>query len=145
MRVVHPEPEIPLSAYVNILGMPVQAAFYGLELIGGPKAGETFYVSAGAGTVGSIVAQLAKVNGLKVIASAGSSDKVEAMKRMAKEGSIDIYWDHIGGRQLELRSSFPPCAMDHRGTLDSQGSGGGSKVSPDWYGGEMTLRAPGRY
>ncbi|CAE6454081.1 unnamed protein product [Rhizoctonia solani] len=136
MGVVHPEPEIPLSAYVNILGMP--------------------------GAVGSIVAQLAKVNGLKVIASAGSSDKVEAMKRMgvdiafnyktdhvanvpAKEGSIDIYWDHIGGPQLELRSSFPPCAMAHRGTLDSQGSGGESKVSPDWYGGEMTLRAPGRY
>ncbi|CAE6448326.1 unnamed protein product [Rhizoctonia solani] len=118
MRVIHPEPGIPLSAYVNILGMPGQTAFYGLELIGSPKAGETIYVSAGAGTVGSIVAQLAKVKGLKVIASAGSSDKVEAMKRMgvdvafnyktddvadvlAKEGPIDIYWDHIGGPQLE--------------------------------------------
>ncbi|CAE6435831.1 unnamed protein product [Rhizoctonia solani] len=118
MRVIQPEPGIPLSAYLNILGMPGQTAFYGLESIGNPKSGETIYVSAGAGTVGSIVAQLAKAKGLKVIASAGSSDKVEAMKRMgvdvafnykteqvadvlAKEGPIDIYWDHIGGPQLE--------------------------------------------
>jgi NADPH-dependent curcumin reductase CurA len=63
------------------------------------------------------------VKGLKVIASAGSSDKVEAMKRMgvdvafnyktddvadvlAKEGPIDIYWDHIGGPQLEVRRIY---------------------------------------
>ncbi|CAE7153661.1 unnamed protein product [Rhizoctonia solani] len=118
VRVVHPEPGIPLSAYVNVLGMPGQTAFYGLEMIGNPKAGETIYVSAGAGTVGSLVAQLAKARGLKVIASAGSNDKVEAMKQkgvdvafnykvedvaevLAKEGPIDIYWDHIGGPQLE--------------------------------------------
>ncbi|KAG8729811.1 hypothetical protein FRC11_007961 [Ceratobasidium sp. 423] len=118
LRVIRPEPGIPLSAYLNVLGMPGQTAFYGLELIGNPKAGETIYVSAGAGTVGSLVAQLAKARGLKVIASAGSNDKVEGMKRMgvdvafnyktddvvdvlAKEGPIDIYWDHIGGPQLE--------------------------------------------
>ncbi|CAE6484918.1 unnamed protein product [Rhizoctonia solani] len=118
LRVIRPEPGIPLSAYVNVLGMPGQTAFYGLELIGSPKSGETIYVSAGAGTVGSIVSQLAKAKGLKVIASAGSNEKVEAMKRMgvdvafnykteqvadvlAKEGPIDIYWDHIGGPQLE--------------------------------------------
>ncbi|KAJ1303098.1 hypothetical protein OPQ81_011299 [Rhizoctonia solani] len=118
LRVIKPEPGIPLSAYVNVLGMPGQTAFYGLESIGNPKAGETLYVSAGAGTVGSIVAQLAKLKGLKVIASAGSDDKVEAIKKMgvdvafnyktqdvvdvlAKEGPIDIYWDHIGGPQFE--------------------------------------------
>ncbi|KDN38925.1 hypothetical protein RSAG8_09206, partial [Rhizoctonia solani AG-8 WAC10335] len=118
LRVIHPEPGVSLSAYLNVLGMPGQTAFYGLELIGKPKAGETIYVSAGAGAVGSLVAQLAKAKGLKVIASAGSSNKVEAMKRMgvdvafnykvqdvagvlAKEGPIDIYWDHIGGPQLE--------------------------------------------
>ncbi|KEP48014.1 alcohol dehydrogenase [Rhizoctonia solani 123E] len=118
LRVIHPEPGISLSAYLNVLGMPGQTAFYGLELIGNLKAGETIYVSAGAGAVGSLVAQLAKAKGLKVIASAGSNDKVEAMKRMgvdvafnyktadvadvlAKEGPIDIYWDHIGGPQLE--------------------------------------------
>ncbi|CAE7137640.1 unnamed protein product [Rhizoctonia solani] len=118
LQVIHPEPGVSLSAYLNVLGMPGQTAFYGLELIGKPKSGETIYVSAGAGAVGSIVAQLAKAKGLKVIASAGSSDKVEAMKQMgvdvafnykvedtagvlAKEGPIDIYWDHIGGPQLE--------------------------------------------
>ncbi|KAH7337222.1 alcohol dehydrogenase [Rhizoctonia solani] len=118
MRIIQPEPGVSLSAYLNVLGMPGQTAFYGLESIGNLKAGETIYVSAGAGAVGSIVAQLAKAKGLKVIASAGSADKVEAMKRMgvdvafnyktedvvdvlAKEGPIDIYWDHIGGPQLE--------------------------------------------
>ncbi|CAE6353756.1 unnamed protein product [Rhizoctonia solani] len=118
LRVIQPEPEIPLSAYLNVLGMPGQTAFYGLELIGDPKPGETIYVSAGAGAVGSIVTQLAKAKGLKVIASAGSNEKVEAMKQMGvdvefnyktdqvgdvltKEGPIDIYWDHVGGSQLE--------------------------------------------
>ncbi|CUA68346.1 hypothetical protein RSOLAG22IIIB_13706 [Rhizoctonia solani] len=118
LRVIRPEPEVSLSAYLNVLGMPGQTAFYGLESIGNPKAGETIYVSAGAGAVGSLVAQLAKAKGLKVIASAGSDEKVEEMKRMgvdvafnykledvtdvlAKEGPIDIYWDHIGGPQLE--------------------------------------------
>ncbi|CAE6459784.1 unnamed protein product [Rhizoctonia solani] len=118
LRVVQPEPGVSLSAYLNVLGMPGQTAFYGLELIGNSKAGETIYVSAGAGAVGSLVAQLAKAKGLKVIASAGSNEKVEAMKQMGvdvafnyrteevadvltKEGPIDIYWDHIGGPQLE--------------------------------------------
>ncbi|ELU42783.1 alcohol dehydrogenase [Rhizoctonia solani AG-1 IA] len=110
LRVIKPDPEVPLSAYLTVLGMPGQTAFYGLELIGAPKSGETIYVSAGAG--------LAKAKGLKVIASAGSDEKVEVMKKMgidvafnyktdrvedvlAREGPIDIYWDHIGGPQLE--------------------------------------------
>ncbi|KAF8698930.1 NAD-P-binding protein, partial [Rhizoctonia solani] len=118
LRVIKPDPEVPLSAYLTVLGMPGQTAFYGLELIGAPKSGETIYVSAGAGAVGSLVAQLAKAKGLKVIASAGSNEKVDIMKQMgidvafnyktdqvedvlAREGPIDIYWDHIGGPQLE--------------------------------------------
>ncbi|CAE7099314.1 unnamed protein product, partial [Rhizoctonia solani] len=111
-------PSLDLLDKATHLWHPGQTAFYGLEMIGNPKAGETIYVSAAAGTVGSLVAQLAKAKGLKVIASAGSNDKVEAMKKvgvdvafnykvedvaevLAKEGPIDIYWDHIGGPQLE--------------------------------------------
>ncbi|CAE6389324.1 unnamed protein product [Rhizoctonia solani] len=109
---------IYVPTYPREYRLPGQTAFYGLELIGAPKSGETIYVSAGAGAVGSLVAQLAKAKGLKVIASAGSNEKVEVMKQMgidvafnyktdqvedvlAREGPIDIYWDHIGGPQLE--------------------------------------------
>ncbi|KAF8752622.1 NAD-P-binding protein [Rhizoctonia solani] len=102
LRVIKPDPEVPLSAYLTVLGMPGQTAFYGLELIGAPKSGETIYVSAGAGAVGSLVAQLAKAKGLKVIASAGSDEKTDRVEDvLAREGPIDIYWDHIGGPQLE--------------------------------------------
>ncbi|KAG8699408.1 hypothetical protein FRC08_005326, partial [Ceratobasidium sp. 394] len=86
--------------------------------IGKPKAGETIYVSTGAGPVGSTVAQLTKAAGLKVIASAGSDDKVEYLKSigvdvafnykrtkisdvLTKEGPIDIYWDNVGGESLD--------------------------------------------
>ncbi|KAG8720164.1 hypothetical protein FRC08_001054 [Ceratobasidium sp. 394] len=118
IRVVPNDPEVPLSAYIGFLGMPGMTAFYGLELVGKPKKGETLYVSSGAGPVGSLVAQLAKLKGLKVIASAGTDDKVEFMKSigvdvpfnyktenmkeiLAKEGPIDVYWDNVGGSTLE--------------------------------------------
>ncbi|QRW17443.1 NADH:flavin oxidoreductase/NADH oxidase [Rhizoctonia solani] len=105
LRVIRPEPGIPLSAthdkhMTNPFTLRPDCILWA-GTHGSPKSGETIYVSAGAGTVGSIVSQLAKAKGLKVIASAGSNEKVEAMKRMAKEGPIDIYWDHIGGPQLE--------------------------------------------
>ncbi|KAG8744070.1 hypothetical protein FRC10_010855 [Ceratobasidium sp. 414] len=84
-------------------------------MIGRPGAGETIYVSTGAGPVGS---PAQKAAGLKVIASAGSDDKVEYLKSigvdiafnykktkipdvLAKEGPIDIYWDNVGGESLE--------------------------------------------
>ncbi|KAG9078532.1 hypothetical protein FRC06_008318, partial [Ceratobasidium sp. 370] len=116
--VIKDETNLPLSVYIGVLGMPGKTAYYGLEVIGQPKAGETIYVSTGAGPVGSTVSQLAKAAGLKVIASAGSDDKVEYLKSigvdvafnykkskisdvLAKEGPIDIYWDNVGGESLE--------------------------------------------
>lgn len=117
-RIIQEEPGVPLSAYIGVLGMPGQTAFYGLETIGKPVKGETIYVSSGASAVGSLVAQLAKAKGLKVIASAGSDDKVAFMKSigvdvafnyktedvagvLAREGPIDVYWDNVGGSTLE--------------------------------------------
>ncbi|KAG8744313.1 hypothetical protein FRC10_010385 [Ceratobasidium sp. 414] len=95
-----------------------KTAYYGMEVIGRPGAGETIYVSTGAGPVGSTVIQLTKADGLKVIASAESDDKVEYLESigvdvasnykktkisdvLAKEGPIDIYWDNVGGESLE--------------------------------------------
>ncbi|KAG8724509.1 hypothetical protein FRC12_024306, partial [Ceratobasidium sp. 428] len=118
IRVIPNDPKIPLSAYIGILGMPGMTAFYGLELVGKPKEGETIYVSTGAGAVGSLVTQLAKLKGLKVIASASTDEKVEFMRGigvdvpfnykkekmseiLAKEGPINLYWDNVGGSTLE--------------------------------------------
>ncbi|KAG9128596.1 hypothetical protein FRC07_000029 [Ceratobasidium sp. 392] len=118
IEVIKNEANLPLEVYTSVLGMPGKTAFYGLEAIGQPKAGETIYVSTGAGPVGSTVAQLAKAAGLKVIASTGSDDKLEYLKSLgvdvafnykknkisdvlAKEGPIDIYWDNVGGESLE--------------------------------------------
>ncbi|CCO32522.1 hypothetical protein BN14_06583 [Rhizoctonia solani AG-1 IB] len=128
-RVVKDEPGIPLSAYTRVLGMPGMTAFYGLELVGKPVKGETIFISSGASAVGSLVAQLAKAKGLKVIASVGSDDKVNFLKSigvdvgfnyktqdiaevLAKEGPIDIYWDNVGGSTLE--AALDACNADAR-------------------------------
>ncbi|KAJ1301169.1 hypothetical protein OPQ81_003580 [Rhizoctonia solani] len=118
VMVIDNKQNLPLSLYVGVLGMPGKTAYYALEVIGKPQKGETIYVSTGAGPVGATVSQLCKANGLKVIASAGSDDKVEFLKSigvdvafnykkdkisdvLAKEGPIDIYWDNVGGESLD--------------------------------------------
>lgn len=112
-------PGIPWPSFVNILGTSGLTAFVGFEAFASAQPGETMYISAAAGSVGSMVAQFAKLKGLKVIGSAGSDEKVkwlteelgvdhafnyksmkptEALKRY---GPIDIYWDNVGGEALE--------------------------------------------
>ncbi|KAM5343749.1 hypothetical protein ACJ41O_012286 [Fusarium nematophilum] len=112
---------LDISYFLGVLGMPGATAFEGLYAIGQPKNGETIFVSAAAGPVGQLVGQLAKAEGLKVIGSAGSQAKIdfvidelgfdgafnykteepgEALKRLAPDG-IDIYWDGVGGPQLD--------------------------------------------
>jgi len=98
--------------------MPGQTSYYGWKEYAKAKAGETLFVSTAAGPVGSLVVQLAKQDGLKVIASAGSDEKVQFCKDIGadvafnyktmntaevlkKEGPIDIYWDNVGGPTLE--------------------------------------------
>ncbi|KAJ2507977.1 hypothetical protein H4217_008660 [Coemansia sp. RSA 1939] len=106
---------------VGVLSMPSYTAYYGLVVIGKPKAGETILVSSASGAVGQMVVQLAKARGLKVVAVAGSDDKVEyvkslgadvafnyktcgdyteAIKKAAPQG-IDIYFDNVGGSFLD--------------------------------------------
>ncbi|KAF9428558.1 hypothetical protein BGZ94_001949 [Podila epigama] len=113
--------KIPLSAYIGVLGMPGMTAYSSLKIIGQPKAGETIFISAASGAVGQLVGQLAKHQGLRVIGSAGSDDKVEYLTRdlkfdaafnykkgnilenlqkLAPKG-IDIYYENVGGEQLE--------------------------------------------
>ncbi|KIK63107.1 hypothetical protein GYMLUDRAFT_41420 [Collybiopsis luxurians FD-317 M1] len=115
---VRPEPSLPWSVYIGAAGMPGQTAYYGWKAYSKAKAGETVFVSTAAGPVGSMVVQLAKQDGCKVIASAGSDEKVKFAKEigadvafnykttnteevLAKEGPIDIYWDNVGGSTLD--------------------------------------------
>ncbi|GKZ30623.1 hypothetical protein AbraIFM66950_009770 [Aspergillus brasiliensis] len=116
---------IELSQYVGILGMTGLTAYAGLFEIGQPKAGETVFVSSAAGAVGSIVGQLAKRVGCRVIGSAGGERKRryvieelgfdecfdykvegarEALARLVGgEGGtgVDVYFENVGGEQLD--------------------------------------------
>ncbi len=111
----------PVSTALGVLGMPGLTAWYGLTQIGRPKEGETVFVSAAAGAVGSIVGQLARLHGARVVGSAGSPEKVsfltgelgfdaafdyksedlrEALREHCPDG-IDVYFDNVGGAHLE--------------------------------------------
>ncbi|MGO9930910.1 MAG: NADP-dependent oxidoreductase [Steroidobacteraceae bacterium] len=67
--------QIPMSAYLGAMGMPGMTAWYGFNKIMEPKAGETVVVSAAAGAVGSVVGQLARIAGVRVVGLAGGPDK----------------------------------------------------------------------
>jgi NADPH-dependent curcumin reductase CurA len=105
----------PPSTALGVLGMPGLTAWFGLVEIGDVKEGETIYLSGAAGAVGSTAAQIAKLKGLRVVGSAGSAEKVEWLRSLgieafdyrktpAKEAladGIDVYFDNVGGEQLE--------------------------------------------
>jgi len=101
--------------------MPGLTAYGSLKEVAKPKAGETIYVSTASGAVGQLVGQLAKLQGLRVVGSAGSDAKVEylikklkfdaafnykngpileSLRKAAPEG-IDIYYDNVGAEHLE--------------------------------------------
>ncbi len=108
----------PLSTYLGVLGMTGLTAYLGLTEIGKPKKGETIVVSGAAGAVGSIVGQIAKLFGCKVIGIAGTDEKVTMLKsslgfdeainynttknmaaaiKEAAPNGVDIYFDNVGG------------------------------------------------
>ncbi|KAJ8514280.1 hypothetical protein ONZ45_g8167 [Pleurotus djamor] len=116
--VINNSENIPWSNYLSVLGMAGQTAYLGWKAFAKPKKGEVVFISSAAGTVGSVVAQLAKLDGLKVIGSAGSDGKVKLLKDLgvdvafnykttntneilAHHGPIDIFWDNVGGDALE--------------------------------------------
>ncbi|KAJ7342384.1 alcohol dehydrogenase [Mycena albidolilacea] len=112
------DPKLPWTVFVGAAGMPGKTAFMGWKEYSRAKKAETAFISTGAGPVGSMVIQLAKRDGLKVIACAGSDDKVKFMREigadvafnykttdtrevLAREGPIDVYWDNVGGNMLD--------------------------------------------
>jgi NADPH-dependent curcumin reductase CurA len=91
---------IPLSAYLGSVGMPGVTGWYGLIKIIEPKAGETVVVSAASGAVGSVVGQLAKARGCRVVGFAGGADKCEyVVKELGFDACID-YKAHPDSRSL---------------------------------------------
>ena len=70
----------PLSYHLGILGMPGMTAYVGLVGIAKARAGETVFISAASGAVGSVAGQVAKILGCRVTGCAGSDEKLELMK-----------------------------------------------------------------
>jgi NADPH-dependent curcumin reductase len=129
---------LPASAYLGVAGMPGVTAWYGLLKIGEPKAGETVVVSAASGAVGSVVGQIAKIHGCRVVGTAGgkqkcdyvtgelgfdacvdhrSSNWYEQLAQATPKG-IDVYFENVGGPILDAvlarcnpRARIPLCGM----------------------------------
>ncbi|QDA58999.1 NADP-dependent oxidoreductase [Hymenobacter jejuensis] len=107
----------PISYFLGLLGMPGLTAYFGLLDICRPKAGETVVVSGAAGAVGTVVGQLAKIKGARVVGTAGSDDKVAYLQQLGFDAvinykttpdiaqalaeacpdGVDCYFDNVGG------------------------------------------------
>jgi NADPH-dependent curcumin reductase CurA len=111
---------MPLVAYMSVLGLTGLTAYGGLLVIGALKDGENVFVSAAAGAVGSVAAQIAKIRGCYVIGSAGTDEKCRWLKedlgldvainykkgelraslKAAAPKGIDVYFENVGGEHL---------------------------------------------
>ncbi len=126
------------QAFLGQMGMPGMTAYFGLLDVASAKAGDTVFVSAAAGAVGSTVVQIAKAKGMTVIGSAGGADKCAWVKSLgadevidyktdgplvkklaaAAPGGIDVYFDNVGAEHLDAaiavakeRARFAICGM----------------------------------
>ncbi|MGE7662582.1 NADP-dependent oxidoreductase [Peribacillus sp. NPDC097197] len=135
VRVIDPK-VAPITTHLGILGMTGLTAYFGLLDIGKPQEGETVVVSGAAGAVGSVVGQIAKIKGAKVVGIAGSDEKIEYLtKELGFDGAVnykkesfetdlknavpdgvDVYYDNVGGqvtdavfKLLNMNARIPLC------------------------------------
>ncbi len=112
---------LPPEAFLGYAGMPGLTAYVGLLRVGELKDGDVVFVSGAAGAVGSLVCQIAKAKGHKVIGSAGGREKTAFLKEIgvdhaidykaepdltaalmrAAPGGIDVYFENVGGAHME--------------------------------------------
>ena len=126
---------LPLPLFLGPLGMTGLTAYFGLLEIGQPKEGETVLVSGAAGAVGSVVGQIAKIKGCRVVGTAGTDEKCAWLtgevgfdaainyKTASKQGNtpvegligalkgacpkgVDVYFDNVGGDMLDAALAF---------------------------------------
>ena len=111
----------PLPTYLGTLGMPGMTAYFGLLKTGLPKEGETVVISGAAGAVGTVVGQIAKIKGCRVVGIAGGEEKCRylveelgfdgaidykaenvkaGLKRTCPQG-VDVFFDNVGGDILD--------------------------------------------
>jgi NADPH-dependent curcumin reductase CurA len=138
LRKVNPQ-IAPVSTALGVLGMPGLTAYFGLLEIAKPQPGETVVISAAAGAVGSVVGQIAKIKGCRVVGIAGSDTKInylvgelgfdaafnyksvenyfEVLHEICPDG-IDVYFDNVGGaitdavfRLLKPRARVSVCGQ----------------------------------
>ena len=121
-----PNSNLQSSVFLGAIGMPGRTAYYGLNYVGKPKAGETLVVSAASGAVGSVVGQLGKLLNCKVVGIAGGKDKAQYVTEELKfdhcidyknenvaqklreycSDGIDIYFENVGGEITKDVSKF---------------------------------------
>ncbi|SAL78732.1 alcohol dehydrogenase [Caballeronia arvi] len=99
----------PLSAYLGAVGMPGVTAWYGLNGIIEPKAGETVVVSAASGAVGSVVGQLAKAAGCRAVGIAGGAEKC---RYVVETLGFDACVDYKAGKLYEDLKAATPDGVD---------------------------------
>ncbi len=133
-----PQLGVDPQAFLGQLGMPGMTAYFGLLEVASAQPGDTVFVSAAAGAVGSTVVQIAKAKGMTVIGSAGGADKCAWVKSLGADAvidykadgalikkliaaapkGIDVYFDNVGGEHLDAalalateRARFAICGM----------------------------------
>ncbi|MBC2689607.1 MULTISPECIES: NADP-dependent oxidoreductase [Pseudomonas] len=126
------------SMALGVLGMPGMTAYMGLMDIGQPKEGETLVVAAASGAVGSVVGQVARIKGLKVVGVAGGADKcryvvdelgfdacidhkrADFAEQLAQAcgAGVDIYFENVGGKVFDAvlpllnpKARIPVCGL----------------------------------
>ena len=158
------DPELaPITTALGVLGMTGLTAYTGLLEIGRPQAGETVVVAAASGAVGSVVGQIAKIKGARVVGIAGGKEKCDfvttelgfdacldhhdpelaANLEQACPKGIDVYFENVGGVVFDavfgLLNDFarvPVCGLiAHYNDADHYN--GTEIVAPEWAGAMM--------
>ena len=113
--IVDADDAIPLQHYLGAFGMPGMTAYFGLLHTGQAKRGETLFVSSAAGAVGSVVVQIAKATGMRVIASAGGAEKCDAVRALGADATIDYKAGDLSARLAEAAPEGIDVTFDNVG------------------------------